>query len=210
MTARPSPLPGRLSRASPRGKSPATSGPLPATALTTPDFSPSREPRDPAAGAGDLLLKEVDPTGPEASWCLTQYFHELESRFDEGFSPERSLEADASVFRPPSGAFLLGTVDGRPMACGALKLMEGRVGYIKRMWVDDWLRGRGMGRRLLSALEAVAARYGCTSVQLETHRALEEARALYRSAGYEVCEPFNDEVYAHHWFRKTLAPEGDR
>lgn len=38
----------------------------------------------------------------------------------------------------------------------------------------------------------------------ETHRTLIEAIHLYRSAGYEEVEPFNDEPYAHHWFRKDL------
>ena len=42
------------------------------------------------------------------------------------------------------------------------------------------------------------------AVQLDTNRTLTEAIALYRSAGYVEIEPFNDEPYAHHWFRKDL------
>lgn len=154
----------------------------------------------------ELRLEVVDPDGREAAWCLEQYFLELEARFQEGFSVDRSLEADAGVFRMPSGAFLLGTVDGRPVACGALKFLEGGVGYIKRMWVDRSMRGTGLGRRLLSALEEFAANHGCVTVQLETNRALGEAQSLYRSAGYQEVEPFNDEVYAHHWFEKRVTP----
>jgi ribosomal protein S18 acetylase RimI-like enzyme len=41
-------------------------------------------------------------------------------------------------------------------------------------------------------------------VQLETNASLTEAIALYRSAGYEEIAPFDDEVYAHHWFEKRL------
>jgi hypothetical protein len=37
-----------------------------------------------------------------------------------------------------------------------------------------------------------------------TNRALTEAIALYRSAGYREVPPFNTEPYAHHWFEKTL------
>ena len=41
-------------------------------------------------------------------------------------------------------------------------------------------------------------------VRLETNRALREAIALYRAAGYGEVAPFNDEPYAHHWFEKRL------
>lgn len=162
-------------------------------------------------GIAELRLEVVDPSGPEATWCLDQYFQELAERFDGGFSADRSLLSDPGVFRLPDGAFLLGTVDGRPVACGALKFTadhEGGAlkGYIKRMWVDGSMRGTGLGRRLLSALEGLAAERRCSAVQLETNRTLEEAQALYRSAGYREVEPFNDEVYAHHWFEKTLDP----
>ena len=73
------------------------------------------------------------------------------------------------------------------------------------MWVAPEPRGLGLGRRLLAELEA-RARHGATAVRLETNRALTEAIALYRSAGYREVEPFNDEPYAHHWFEKPLAP----
>ena len=42
------------------------------------------------------------------------------------------------------------------------------------------------------------------ALRLETNRALGEAIALYRSAGYAEMEAFNDERYAHHWFEKHL------
>jgi ribosomal protein S18 acetylase RimI-like enzyme len=53
-------------------------------------------------------------------------------------------------------------------------------------------------------LETRAAGRGARRVRLETNRALSEAIALYRSAGYVEVEPFNAERYAHHWFEKRL------
>jgi len=38
----------------------------------------------------------------------------------------------------------------------------------------------------------------------EDGRALTEAIAMYRKAGYAEIEPFNDELYAHHWFERKL------
>ena len=72
------------------------------------------------------------------------------------------------------------------------------------MWVSPSARGLGLGRRLLSELERLAADHGVRRLRLETNRNLTEAIALYRSAGYRDVPAFNDEPYAHHWFEKTL------
>ncbi|EOD67361.1 hypothetical protein [Amycolatopsis vancoresmycina] len=45
---------------------------------------------------------------------------------------------------------------------------------------------------------------GVRTLRLETNRALAEAIALYRAAGYREVTPFNDEHYADHWFEKDL------
>jgi hypothetical protein len=45
-----------------------------------------------------------------------------------------------------------------------------------------------------------------TALRLETNRALTEAIALYRAAGYREVPAFSPEPYAHHWFAKSLSP----
>jgi len=72
------------------------------------------------------------------------------------------------------------------------------------MWAAPAVRGLGLGRRLLTELEAAAAAGGARALRLETNRSLEEAIGLYRAAGYREVPAFNDEPYAHHWFEKTL------
>jgi ribosomal protein S18 acetylase RimI-like enzyme len=72
------------------------------------------------------------------------------------------------------------------------------------MWVAESARGLGIGRRLLTELEARAARSGASKVRLDTNRALVEAIAMYRSAGYAEVPAFNDEPFAHHWFEKQI------
>ena len=152
-----------------------------------------------------LRFEETAPDDPTARWCLDQYFGELAGLFEEGFDPAKSTSAAIDDFRPPRGSFLVGRIEDRPVACGGLTLTSESAAYIKRMWVDGSVRGLGLGRRMLEALEKKAAEMGCSRVQLETNRALTAAIRLYRSAGYEEVEPFNDELYAHHWFEKSLA-----
>jgi DNA-binding MarR family transcriptional regulator/GNAT superfamily N-acetyltransferase len=145
-----------------------------------------------------------DPDSPDAKWCLEQYFAELGERFEGGFNAGRSIPADAGDLRPPRGAFLVARLDGRPVGCGAVKATEPGVGSIKRMWVSREVRGTGVGRRLLLALENEAAGLGMALVRLETNRGLHEAQALYRRNGYREVAAFNDDPYADHWFEKRI------
>jgi len=146
-----------------------------------------------------------DPDSPDAKWCVGQYFADLRERFEGGFDARRSIPADSEDLRPPRGAFLVARLDGRPVGCGAVKSIEPGVGSIKRMWVSPAVRGAGVGRRLLLALEKEAAGLGMGLLRLETNRRLQEAQALYRRHGYREVPAFNDEPYAHHWFEKRLS-----
>ena len=157
--------------------------------------------------AAMVEVKPVDPLHPHAQYCISQYFAELDRRFDIGFDPSISISADADELRPPAGLVLLATLRSEPIGCGALKFHDDAPTELKRMWVADSARGLGIGRRLLAELEAEASRAGSTIVRLETNGSLTEAIALYRSSGYTEVEPFNDEPYAHHWFEKRL-PSG--
>jgi DNA-binding MarR family transcriptional regulator/GNAT superfamily N-acetyltransferase len=152
-----------------------------------------------------VRIERADPSAPEARWCVAQYFAELDRRFEHGFDPGRSIPADEAEMTPPWGAFLIATLEGEPVACGAVKTIGPGVGSLKRMWVADSARGLGLGRRMLTALEAEARGLGLTTLRLETNRALTAAIALYRSAGYIEVPAFNTDPYAHHWFEKRLA-----
>jgi len=146
----------------------------------------------------------VDPAHRDARFCLGEYVAELGRRFDAGFDPALSISATLDELRPPAGVFLVATLRGEPVGCGALKLHDGEQAELKRMWVATSARGLGIGRRLLAELERHAAAGGAGLVRLETNGALTEAIGLYRSAGYREVEAFNSEPYAHHWFEKTL------
>ena len=151
-----------------------------------------------------LVIERVDPASPAARWCVAQYFAELDRRFESGFDASTSLPTPDDDFQPPGGAFLVASADGEPVACGAVRTIAPAVGYLKRMWVSEGVRGLGLGRRLLEALEEQARELGMTTLRLETNDALQEAIGLYRSAGFREVPPFNSEPYARHWFEKDL------
>ncbi len=155
-----------------------------------------------------------DPASPDAQWCLTQYFSELDARFDRGFDPAHGIPAEPADMTPPAGAFVVARLRGAPIGCGGLTRHAGGAADLRRMWVAPSVRGLGIGARLLAALEQIARDAGARVVRLETNRTLSEAIALYTRAGYVEVRPFSDEPYAHHWFEKRLRgarePSGSR
>jgi DNA-binding MarR family transcriptional regulator/ribosomal protein S18 acetylase RimI-like enzyme len=155
--------------------------------------------------ASAVHVAVCDPRHPDARRALAAYVGELARRFDAGFDPALSISATDDEMSPPAGLFLVATLRGEPVGCGGLKFHPRAPAEIKRMWVAAEVRGLGLGRRLLTELEARAAADGVQIVRLETNHALAEAISLYRSAGYREVAPFNDEPYAHHWFEKPLA-----
>ena len=154
--------------------------------------------------ASVVEIRELDPLHPDAQRCVQAYLAELEERSGAGLEPATIASAKPDELRAPSGAMLVAYLRGRAVGCGGVKLHGRRPAEIKRMWVDPGTRGLGLGRRLLSELEARAPSAGARVARIETSRHLPEAISLYRSEGWVEVPAFNDEPFADHWFEKRL------
>jgi DNA-binding MarR family transcriptional regulator/GNAT superfamily N-acetyltransferase len=153
---------------------------------------------------GAVRIRPVDATHPDARQCFRAYFDELDRRSDSGFDETVSSPAEPDELTPPAGCLLIAYLRDEPVGCGAVKHHPGEPSEIKRLWVSSSVRGVGLGRRLLTELEALVADSGAEAARLDTHGALVEAVSLYRSAGYSEIPPFNEEPFADHWFEKRL------
>jgi DNA-binding MarR family transcriptional regulator/GNAT superfamily N-acetyltransferase len=151
-----------------------------------------------------IEIREVDPNHPDTRQCVRAYFAELDRRSPSGYDPAAGITVEPHELVAPAGCQLVAYLHGEPVGCGAVRHHPGEPSEIKRMWVSPAARGLGLGRRLLTELEARAARSGAPLTHIETNRMLVEAIALYRSAGYREVAPFNDEPFADHWFEKRL------
>ena len=156
---------------------------------------------------GTVEVAVVSPQSDVGRACLNEYFRELAERFSAGFDPAKSSLPDPDSMSAPTGCFLVATIDGRAVGCGGFKMSGDDAAEIKRMWVSPAVRGQGIGRRLLEALEEHAREAGCRVARLDTNETLHEAHRLYRRAGYREIPRFNDEPYAHLWFEKVLSTQ---
>ncbi len=102
---------------------------------------------------------------------------------------------DASEFAVPDGLFLVGYLDGEPVASGGLRRRGGSDVEIKRMYVVPAARRVGLSRLMLAALEDRARAMGATRVVLETGQAQPEAIRLYQTSGFQQIDGYGH--YAH-------------
>jgi GNAT superfamily N-acetyltransferase len=71
-----------------------------------------------------------------------------------------------------------------PVACGALKHFSNGTAEIKRMFVLQEQRGKGLSKKILAELEKISIKLGYKRAVLETGLKQPEAISLYRSNGY--------------------------
>lgn len=91
---------------------------------------------------------------------------------------------------PPDGIILLAEQDGMPVGCGMSHRLSPTAVELKRIYVDDRVRGTGLGRALCEGLIAQARKDGYQTVLLDTSRHLHSARALYAALGFHERGPY--------------------
>jgi GNAT superfamily N-acetyltransferase len=155
----------------------------------------------------DVTFTAADPAGAEAQATLRRYLAEIAERIPQGSTSPRDAEA-VDDYRPPSGVFLLVRERDVVVGCGALRALDANVGEVKRMWIDPAVRGRGLGGRLLAALEDRARRIGYDRLRLDTHEVLVEAVGLYEARGFGPIDRYHDGPDPTHFFEKRLIGAG--
>jgi GNAT superfamily N-acetyltransferase len=121
---------------------------------------------------------------------------ELTERYPEDGA--NFFRLDAEEVAEGRGAFLVAYMAGNPVGCGAVRRDDQKVAEIKRMYVAPAARGQGVGRRILSELEAEARRLGARRLVLETGPRQPDAIALYSGAGFLKIPLFGEYLNSPH------------
>jgi len=110
----------------------------------------------------------------------------LDAGLAELYPPEQRFgpNLEAAHLEEGSGTFLVARDGDRAVGCGAIRLLDPTTAEVKRMYVEPRQRGKGVGRAVLTALEAAAEQLGVRRLVLETGVHQEAAIDLYKRAGF--------------------------
>jgi GNAT superfamily N-acetyltransferase len=151
----------------------------------------------------DVTFQRADAGQPPASELLEAMVSELEPLYGRIDVPQ-APSATPADFAPPGGSFLIGYQDGEPVCVGGIKRLPDGACEIKRMYVVQQARGRGVARELLEALEDEARSLGYELARLDTGPRQPHAERMYRAAGYAEIGNFNANPFASFWGEKRL------
>jgi putative acetyltransferase len=105
---------------------------------------------------------------------------------------EDELAALPGPYAPPRGRLLVVRSDGNAAGCVGLRPFDDDTGELKRLYVREEFRGRGLARALVTAVIDAARGEGYTRLRLDTHESMEPARTLYGSFGFREIPAYWD------------------
>jgi carbonic anhydrase len=123
------------------------------------------------------------------------------------------MRADAErlpgPYVPPRGGLWLAVHDEVGVGCVALRPLDDRSAEVKRMYVDDAWRGRGVGRALMETLVAAARERGYATLRLGTLDDMKVAQRLYESLGFRPIERYRPDELVDTLFYELELGTGD-
>lgn len=137
-----------------------------------------------------ITITRADITAASSRALIAALNTELTGAYPE--TGATHFELNPAEVTDGRGAFMIVTAHGTPVGCGAFRLLDARTAELKRMYVVPAMRGQGLGRRLVDALEAEARAMGVRRLVLETGIRQSVALALYRAMGFQPIPLFGE------------------
>ncbi len=116
---------------------------------------------------------------------------ELETVLSANYPPEQRHGLSLDAIFQPHIRFFVARVDGEAVGCGGVALFSD-FAEVKRMYVREAARGRGVADAILDELASAAREAGHTLLRLETGTHQLAAIAFYERARFVRCAAFGD------------------
>lgn len=134
----------------------------------------------------ELIVKRTSANHPDFIYLISlldfELWHELnedQATYDQ-FNKVSDISTAVIIY-----------ADEKPIACGCYKKYDDKTVEIKRMYVDKNYRGKGISKMVLTELEKWAIENSFEYAILETSIHFNIAQSLYKNAGYDVIENYD-------------------
>jgi putative acetyltransferase len=116
---------------------------------------------------------------------------ELDQVLAAEYLPEQRHGLALEALFQPHVRFFLARLNGAAIGCGGMALFDD-FAEVKRMYVRETVRGRGVAQALLTRIEMEARVAGFVVLRLETGELQAAALRLYARAGFRPCAAFGN------------------
>lgn len=93
-------------------------------------------------------------------------------------------------YAPPNGCILLAFFKNELAGCVALRLYKDKICEMKRLYVRQTYRGKGIGKILSKRIIEKAKISSFTHMRLDTFPYMKEAITIYLSLGFKEIKPY--------------------
>ncbi len=132
-----------------------------------------------------MEVRRYRPSDHDPVWELHNFaLNEVGAHAGNGPWDDDLHSIEAEYFEA-GGEFYVGSIGSRIVAMGALKRLSDICAEICRMRVHPDFQRRGLGTKMLSALEERGRELGFRTFVLDTTVGQVAARSMYARAGYE-------------------------
>jgi ribosomal protein S18 acetylase RimI-like enzyme len=103
-------------------------------------------------------------------------------------------------YKEPDGTFIIAKYNGSVVGCVGLKSIDENICEMKRLFVTDKYKGKGIGKKLVEMVIEEARYKKYKKMRLDTLKAMENALKIYYKNNFYEIEPYynnpgNDVVY---------------
>jgi len=116
---------------------------------------------------------------------------ELDQVLAAEYPPEQRHGLALAALFQPHIRFFVARLNGAAVGCGGIALFDD-FAEVKRMYVRETVRGRGVAQALLTRIETEARLAGCVVLRLETGERQAAALRFYARSGFKPCAAFGD------------------
>ena len=118
---------------------------------------------------------------------------------------EDELATLPGKYAPPKGRLLIAEVDGRLAGVVGLRPLAEDLCEMKRLYVPQWAKGRGLGSELVERVVAEARAAGYRAMRLDTlPSTMLQANHLYDRLGFREIPPYYDNPVPHVRYLELL------
>jgi len=104
---------------------------------------------------------------------------------------DKELASLPGEYAPRSGRLLLAEYEGQLAGCVALHKLAADICEMKRLYLRQQFRGKGLGRALADRIMAEARTIGYRRMRLDTvEPVMKDAVAMYRRLGFREIAPY--------------------